>query len=369
MQTTPEKKFFYYNNQKYTLVKGKRWYIEYYQQVSPEVKTRKREYGRLTTIKDIKAREAAALRLIEKLASSTDENVRKHRQKQLGDPTQTNLSLLERTLEDNKHLFRIKSYSSYKSHLKYWRLWIDKHQAGTPDELVSPAQARAFLAWLAGRKAKATVRAYYRTLHGLCGRANLGNNPFEGIKTAAPDSKSLKPFTDAQAKAIYRKASPTLRMCILLLSSCFIRPGEQRLLDVSDIDLERRLIEMRGEISKNKKTQNVVIPDSIAEQLRAFIGDRLGGLLLVNPKTGKLLPKYWLYRSHEKILKELKINGRYSLYSWKHTGVIKAVQAGINLKDLQNQLRHYSLDMVNEYLKDLGAVDSKDLREKFPAIL
>jgi integrase len=75
-----------------------------------------------------------------------------------------------------------------------------------------------------------------------------------------------------------------------------------------------------------------------------------------------------LSKAHKKILEAVKIKGRYGFYSWKHTGVVKAYKAGINMKDLQMQLRHHSLDMVNEYLKNLGVMDSDRIRDLFPAI-
>ena len=42
------------------------------------------------------------------------------------------------------------------------------------------------------------------------------------------------------------------------------------------------------------------------------------------------------------------------LYSWKHTGVVMAVKAGIHIKQLQIQFRHHGLDQVDQYLRDLG---------------
>ena len=76
----------------------------------------------------------------------------------------------------------------------------------------------------------------------------------------------------------------------------------------------------------------------------------------------------WLNDEHRKVLDELKIIGRYAFYSWKHTGVVKAVKSGLNIKDLQLQLRHHSLDMVNEYLKNLGVLDSEDLINRYPTL-
>ena len=56
------------------------------------------------------------------------------------------------------------------------------------------------------------------------------------------------------------------------------------------------------------------------------------------------------------------------LYSWKHTGAVMAVKAGIHIKQLQIQLRHHSLDQVDQYLRDLGVSDLSDLARSFPGI-
>ncbi len=39
-----------------------------------------------------------------------------------------------------------------------------------------------------------------------------------------------------------------------------------------------------------------------------------------------------------------------------------------NIKYLQMQLRDHSMDMLNEYLKNLGVMDSDRIRDLFPAI-
>lgn len=47
---------------------------------------------------------------------------------------------------------------------------------------------------------------------------------------------------------------------------------------------------------------------------------------------------------------------------------IKKIKAGINIVDLKNQLRHHSLDMAQEYLKNLGVLDRVELRNNFPSL-
>ena len=72
---------------------------------------------------------------------------------------------------------------------------------------------------------------------------------------------------------------------------------------------------------------------------------------------------------HREILLSLGYDTkRYKLYSWKNTGAINFIEAGGNLKELQMQMRHYSLDMTDKYLKGLGVMDSYNLRNNFPPI-
>lgn len=53
-----------------------------------------------------------------------------------------------------------------------------------------------------------------------------------------------------------------------------------------------------------------------------------------------------------------------TLYSWKHIGVVRAFQAGLNIKLLQELLRHHSLEMTDIYLKSLGLTINKEVAEK-----
>lgn len=47
-----------------------------------------------------------------------------------------------------------------------------------------------------------------------------------------------------------------------------------------------------------------------------------------------------------KLIKSLKLGTDYTLYSWKHSGV--------DIKSIQNQCRHHSLEQTDIYLKSLG---------------
>ena len=76
-----------------------------------------------------------------------------------------------------------------------------------------------------------------------------------------------------------------------------------------------------------------------------------------------------MYERHKKILKELDLWGKdYTLYSWKHTGVVSAYKARIDIKSIQLQCRHYSLEQTDIYLKSLGLYKDRDVFDLMPEL-
>lgn len=74
-------------------------------------------------------------------------------------------------------------------------------------------------------------------------------------------------------------------------------------------------------------------------------------------------------RQHQKVVKLLAMDWRiYKLFSWRHTGVVWAWKAGIDLVQLQMQLGHTEITTTMEYLKNLGLHDLAKLKANFPAI-
>jgi len=344
-----EKKIFHLDGQKYTIVKGKRWYVEYHITHPFNVLERKREYGNINREKDLSKREILAVELIHKIASGHPEKIK---------------SILTRTLQDYKSYFRRKSYQTYESRLKVFLAWL-----GSRDELlIGLDDANDFLLNLTklGKHPK-TVVSYKRTLCSLYNKANRDVNPFIGAITPKGDSTGLMYFNDNQIKLIKSASPEWLWTAILIEFYCFIRPGEMRLLLIPYFNLEDGFCEIPSEISKNKKTQKVIVPQHLIEHLKKYIENRpnKNGLLFSRDANGRLpFPVNHIYNQHQLVLKDVGIRGRYSFYSWKHTGVVKAVRDGINIKEIQLQLRHHSLDMVDKYLRSLGIIESTKLRRR-----
>ena len=137
-----------------------------------------------------------------------------------------------------------------------------------------------------------------------------------------------------------------------------IRPGEARLLRVGDIDRERRLVNIRNSVAKNKRTQQVGINKdtlSLMERLGVFayapdlylFGQ--GGVPGVKP-IGKstMRTRFRQYR------KQLHIPADRTLYAWKHTGAINALEKGMDLIKLKDHMRHANIDTTMQYAKKRG---------------
>jgi integrase len=272
---------------------------------------------------------------------------------------------------------RRKTFHSYKTHLNNLHLFLKNGKHRRLDGDV----AALFLQDLQkkGRGGR-TINAHRTTFNVFFARLiknkRVKDNPFAQTDRVAQQSKGSQYFKVhqiEQLKTYMAEHCPFLWLPVLFMYYCYIRPGELRLLKIGDIDFDDWQIKMRGDISKNKKEQYVAIPDGLRKilvsiALHQYAPNQFvfggGGVLGSDTPVGQ---NYWSYH-HLKMLRALGYSAAYNLYSWKHTGVVRAYKAGIGLKELQMQLRHHSLDMVKIYLESLGILDFKNIKEAFPTI-
>jgi integrase len=209
----------------------------------------------------------------------------------------------------------------------------------------------------------------------LVERGQIKKNPLDGHKLKKVETDGVLPFKDFQRKLLkisIQEKTPDLWLFIQFIFYLFIRPGELRFMRINLIDLGNGTITIPADIAKNKKTQTIVIPDCMIETVFNLKLHEYDPHFFVFTAMGTPGPKQCgvntMYNRHKIILKEKGITGKYSLYSWKGTGAVAAVKAGINLKEIKEQLRHSSLDMTDKYLKKQGFIEMDDIRRNFPSI-
>lgn len=349
-QTTKrEKNFFSLYDAKGDI--SKNWFWYWYDRDGKRV----RRYGEINREKTLDRRQKAAKELLEQL----------QREYVPPPPNHAEVSALLGALEKWRPTVRNKSYISYRSKLTS----LLKYQKG---RVVDRESMAGFFDEYARTRAQSTVHDCFRMLFLIFDRAGMAHL-LKGIKIKKGHNKPLRYFQPHQAavlKDYLSKNDPELWLYCQFVYFCFIRPrSELRFLQVKHIFFEERKILIPGTVAKNNKTQYVAIPDTFYPAL-AFLKRRKPNEFLFPSRRDESKPigVNTLGEKHREILDKLGFDNEYQVYSWKHTGAVNAVKAGISLKDLQIQLRHHSLDMVDKYLRQLGVTDLGNLRAKFPAI-
>lgn len=207
----------------------------------------------------------------------------------------------------------------------------------------------------------------------LVEREYIKDNPCKKIKKLGVKSGNHTPYTNAQIseikKVMNEKGYDTLLIFVQFIYYTLARPKELKELRVRDIG--EKTILFRGAISKNKKSQFVVIPDGLEKIIQKEGIRKMPADFYVFGVKGKPSEKAiwrdYFYSQFAEVLKYLGLVGKqYTIYSFKHTAVINLFQAGVDIKDIQVQCRHSSIAQTDTYLKDLGLIKNDTLKANYP---
>lgn len=325
---------------------SKKWFVYWY-----ENGKRIRKYGNINKYHTEEERQLAAKKIITQLRI---ERLPKHT------PVKTQI---EEWLYE-KQFWRNKSVGTYQSVVNTFFDWLGKKDLNNDS-------VKVFFLWLGKERSGSTYNKYREKL-GQMFRAVGYDHLMKDIESAKEEripAKFFQPYQIKRLKAFISGHDPTLWLFVQFIYYCFIRPGELRQLRVGDVLLEERKIMVSASISKNRKTQYVAIPEAFLPSLMYLEEERPGDYIFrSNRGEGNPIGMNTMAVKHQKILKKMGFSSEYKLYSWKHTGAVMAVKSGVGLKELQMQLRHHSLDQVNEYLRQMGVMDMKNLQQRFPAL-
>lgn len=304
--------------------------------------------------------------------------------KQGGNPFQVTaqftqmLQALDYVYDIKKASLRPRSYSSYNTVIKYFKLWLKKSNNNniSLDEF-GFHQAQLFMDWIVVHKKPANrtynnyitfMRIIFNT---LIQREYIVVNPFLKVKLFPKTDAGIRNFTPDEMVLI-RENLPYynygLWIACQFIYYCFIRPGELIRLKIADIDLDKKEIYIRPEVSKNRKGSTLPIPNNFINELQKMQLDKYSTgnfVFSVGLKPGRTelshnaLSRAWRVWAVKHGIKK-------DLYDFKHTGIGRALDNGININDLRMQLRHKSLETTQIYLEKFRAMPGEKLRNDFP---
>nr|WP_287413383.1 site-specific integrase [Pseudodesulfovibrio sp.] len=161
--------------------------------------------------------------------------------------------------------------------------------------------------------------------------------------------------------------TPQARAFLATVYSCGLRLSEALNLEVGDIDSERMSVRIRG---KGSKQRDVPLPKSTYNLLVEYWKTHRNKVLLFpalgrNGKKGRTatvpMARTSVQQIMRRILKELpKIKKHATLHTLRHSYATHLIEAGVNLRIVQQYLGHASLEttMIYLHVTDMGNSDA-----------
>jgi integrase len=265
----------------------------------------------------------------------------------------------------------------YRNFLNTWKAWAEPN--GTLKKDIKDLDKNDVLSFLdyvqterglANRTRNGLLSVCVTFLNELLARNYIEKNPGHGIKKLTESGKRNIPYTREQQTILedyLKRTDYQLFLYTRFIYYGFLRPVEILRLKVKDVDLQQGIILVRTHVSKNKQQLPVTITESLEPFIREMELEKCSpGMYLfgknLEPGFDSLL-RNRVSERHAKAMKACHVyDGEVTMYSWKHTGNCNAYRAGADIKALQFQNRHSSLEMTDIYLRSLGLTQQYKLR-------
>lgn len=376
----------------------KRWYVVFYAwNVATEQLTRYRMFEPLNRIKNKMQRLERAEQIIRVINGQLRDGkvLGKDQLKEATTINPAKLTLLQSIewVETQKKLngHRENYYRSFRTLHTNLESWLEfKKHPDFPLKEFNEQDAREFFAYLRDEKKLAN-----KSLNNF--RTNLATafnfiatqsdvdvwrkDPLRKIGSLPVTVKKHPAYSDAQIELIKkeiknatatapRHRQPGYRQLELFISFIYYlmaRPIELLQLRVGDINLIDNRVRFAADVSKNKiedyveiapRLATIIVKSKITKHPHEYFVFGKDG----NPGPQKLHDNFF-WDKHKRVLERtglLNVNKHFSLYSYKHSGAVSLYKATKDIKLVQRQCRHHTLEQTNTYLRDLGVLSDYD---------
>ena len=275
------------------------------------------------------------------------------------------------------------SYKTYMSKLRALRNWLKEEKLHERDaSLMTFDEAKLFMINLTSEKLKAAktkneyIRLFTELWEFIRKERQWMDNIWEDLPRYRKDTKPQRPLQEStiqKLKGPLEKRNPQLWLAAQFLYYCFIRPGELRQMKIKNLDLTSGKAILYSSFTKSRKTRVVDISDDFVNLLITkhkldqypddyyiFTPDKEPGLIPVHAN--------FFNKNFAKVRNALELSKDYKLYGFKHTGAVVAIRSGADIKEIQNQMGHSSLQITDEYLKSMVGYESEFFKKQMPTI-
>ena len=205
------------------------------------------------------------------------------------------------------------------------------------------------------------VRFYSVMCNWMVEKGYISSNPFASIKRKSKrlTKKTRRTFTAEELETLWtvleRENKGYLLIC-LFCYCCFMRPKEIVMLKCGDIDPERQIVNVRGEVAKNDNDSQRTIPDSMLKYLSDVDLSHPDWYLFSGAKYefrpgptkiwSQRISDYWF----ETVRASCGFGNDLQFYSLKDTGITNMLGKGVPVSYVRQQADHSSLSMTSVYV-------------------
>lgn len=265
-----------------------------------------------------------------------------------------------RYLETEKN-FSIHTRRNYLADLKQFQAFALQRGITAVDEIGRDVIG-AFMTDLYMRKVKkvtisrklSSLRSFFRY---LVREGRVEYNPAQMVQTPKAEKHLPAHLSVDEAFSLLDQqfsgapAGPRDRAVLETLYSTGIRVGELAELNVGDADFQSSLVKVRG---KGKKERIVPLGSTAKQALIAYLDERFPAgperkaPLFVNARNGRLTTRS-IARIVDKYMKTVGIGKKISPHSLRHSFATHMMDAGSDLRSIQELLGHESLSTTQKY--------------------
>lgn len=223
-----------------------------------------------------------------------------------------------------------------------------------PDDL-TPDELKAFFSGLIDSHSWSTVKLDLNGLRFFYRHTVNRDLPWLDI-VRPPKAQSLPDIltTAELAAIIHRTNDQRLQAFWFVTYSLGLRLAEAINLEVGDIDRARMLVHVRH--GKGRKDRFVILPKLTLRVLqRLWLSHRHPSLLFPSRAAAnqahKTIHRATVQRAFKRICRQCAIHKHVSIHSLRHSYATHLIEAGLNLKSLQQQLGHADPQTTARYVR------------------
>ena len=146
-------------------------------------------------------------------------------------------------------------------------------------------------------------------------------------------------------KILNVKMNPKHRLILRTIYGLGLRIGELRNLKPEHIEFDRKMVLIKN--SKGAKDRYVILPNSLANELRAFIELNKGEYIFFG-RSKKINLKI-IQKIFENALKKSGVNKKASCHTLRHSFATHLLENGVDIRIIQKLLGHSKLETTQIY--------------------